>query len=89
MIEVSLSIKIDFKKEDYQKIKQIEIKENGDHLVIGIYKPDIFKQDFYIVACNRIEGGRTLDYTRFAASEDQADKMLIDLFNEVKKDLYR
>lgn len=80
--EVDIKVLIKLCPGQYEVIRQENIIDDTDNLVVGIYYHKEFK---YIICCHR--GNNILDYTKFAHSEEQAQKQYIQMIEEIKKDL--
>ena len=83
-ITIPISFVCKLKPENYEIIKQENIIHPEDNLITGIYKTDGFG---FIVCCNRND--KTLDYTKFAATEEKANSFYNEMIEEIKKDLER
>lgn len=81
-IDVKLSFICKLNSENYEIIKQENIIDKNDHLIIGIYKTKYFG---FIICCNR--GNETLYYTKFAATKEGAEILYKDMIEEIKRDL--
>jgi len=86
---MNIQIKLTFKKEDYEIIKQEKVDSDKDDLVTGIYRSKLFKDNFYIICCNRLQNpfSGTLEYTKFSKDIDHALKLYNVMLNEIQIDL--
>ena len=87
--EIRLFVKLT--ERDYRIIKQEEIINDIDRLIVGIYETKYFKDNLYIICCNRIVKGMedTLDYTKCADNKEKAEFFFNKIKNEVLSDLRR
>ena len=84
MTKIDISFKCVLTKKDYTIVRQENIITDKDNLIVGIYETKSFG---FIVCCNR--ENITLDYTKFAATKKQAEKIYSEMIIEIKKDLER